>query len=210
MWSMLLLLVWFGGRGVSDSPEVALTVQLRAADGQPLAGVTVILERLPDAAAMEPACITQNDGTCQWFVLPGLYQVRFPAYTLDDLSALALAEGGLSGLGLTIGDEEIRYGFTVQEDGHVYFDATPDAAAPTPRLPTETDLAGGVFISRVVRGVTEPTTTSTPVTQWPEPEKTTPFRVWWLWPGAGVTLGFMIWFIRQYWSRVFGPATTRW
>lgn len=46
MWSMLLFLVWFGGRGVLVSPEVALTVQLRAADGQPLAGVTVIMEQL--------------------------------------------------------------------------------------------------------------------------------------------------------------------
>jgi len=206
---LILGILWLNPP-VADGETVTLTVQLRAIDGASLGGEIIILERLPDAAAISPACQTNQGGLCTWRVTRGLYQVRFPAYTLDDLSALALAEGGMSGLGVTVGEAAIRYAFTVQEDGHVYFDATPDAAAPTPRLPTETDLAGGVFISPVVRGVTEPTTTSTLVTQLPEPEKTTPFRAWWLWPGAGVTLGFMIWFIRQYWSRVFGPATTRW
>lgn len=195
---------------VADGEAVTLTVQLRATDGAPLGGETVILERLPDAAAISPECQTNQGGLCTWQVTRGLYQVRFPAYTLDDLSALALAEGGLSGLGVTVGEEALRYAFTVQEDGHVYFDATPDAAAPTPRLPIESDLSGGVFISPAMSLVTEPKITITPVSLLPEPEEATPSIAWWMWLGGGVALGFTGWFIRQYWSRVFGPATTRW
>lgn len=194
MWSMLLLLVWFGGRGVSDSPEVALTVQLRAADGQPLAGVTVILERLPDAAAIDPLCQTDPEGLCVWSVAPGLYQVRFPAYTLDDLSALALAEGGLSGLGLTIGDEEIRYAFTVQEDGHVYFDATPDAAAPTQRLPLAEAVMGGIPATptqAVIQGETAPDS---------------PTRAWVGWLVGGVIVGSISWWI-WHWGRARSSTT---
>lgn len=194
MWSMLLLLVWFGGRGVPDSPEVALTVQLRAADGQPLTGVTVILEQLPDAAALTPVCTTDEAGTCQWFVPAGLYQVRFPAYTLDDLSALALAEGGLSGLGLTIGDEEIRYGFTVQEDGHIYFDATPDAAAPTPRLPLAEAVMGGV-----------PATPTQAVIQG-EAAPDSPTRAWVGWLVGGVIVGSISWWV-WHWGRARSSTT---
>ena len=76
------------------SDEVTLTIQLRASDGTPLAGATIILEQLPDAAARGPECQTDQAGLCTWLVIPGLYQVRFPAYSLDDLSSLALAEGG--------------------------------------------------------------------------------------------------------------------
>ncbi len=191
------------------SDEVTLTIQLRASDGTPLADATIILEQLPDAAALGPACRTDNEGTCQWFVTPGLYQVRFPAYSLDAQTELALAEGGLEGLGITVGAEAIRYAFTVQADGHVYFDATPDAAAPTPRYPAETSLSGGAFISPSVGLGTEPIITITPVSLLPEPEETTSSLPWWLWLGGGVTLGFTSWFIGHYWPGTFNTLTAK-
>ncbi len=197
---LLLSFLWLVPMAqAQDDDRVALTIQLRASDGTPLVGAAVILEQLPDAAAMRPDCLTHSDGTCQWFVTPGLYQVRFPAYSFDDLSALALAEGGLSGLGVTVGEEAIRYAFTVQDDGHVYFDATPDAAAPTPRLPTQTDLSGGVVVSPVIRQTTEPAEIATPVMLLPGPEKTTLVPPWWLWLGSGVVLGIISWLGARYW-----------
>ena len=173
---------------VADGEAVTLTVQLRATDGAPLGGKAVILERLPDAAAEGPLCQTDPEGLCAWSVAPGLYQVRFPAYTLDDLSALALAEGGLSGLGITIGETAIRYAFTVQDDGHVYFDATPDAAAPTPRLPQAEAVVGdapATPIHPVLSGTVAP---NPPVRAW----------VWWL--GGGVMLGCVSW-VGWHWGQ---------
>ena len=181
------------------SDEVTLTIQLRASDGTPLAGATIILEQLPDAAARGPECQTDQADLCTWLVIPGLYQVRFPAYSLDDLSSLALAEGGLSGLGVTVGEEAIRYAFTLQTDGHIYFDATPDAAAPTPCLPIETDLSGGVVVSPVIRQTTESVETATPVMLLPGPEKSTLVPPWWLWLGGGVVLGIISWLGAHYW-----------
>lgn len=189
---------------VADGEAVTLTVQLRAIDGAPLGGETVILERLPDAAAEGPLCQTDPDGLCTWLVAPGLYQVRFPAYNLDDLSALALAEGGLSGLGVTVGESAIRYAFTVQDDGHVYFDATPDAAAPTPRHPAKTDLSGGVVISPAMSLVMEPKITITRAIPGAQAEANAlqaepPMG----WPslipiGGGVFFGVVIWLGHRY------------
>jgi hypothetical protein len=74
-------------------------------------------------------------------VTPGLYQVLFTRQ-LDDLSALALAEGGLGGFGLTVGLSDIVYHFTFHSDGRVYFDAAPDAALPSPLIPEPEDIHG--------------------------------------------------------------------
>lgn len=191
------------------SNEVALTIQLRASDGAPLGGVTVILERLPDAAARSPECQTNQGGLCTWSVAPGLYQVRFPVYTLDDLSALALAEGGLSGLGVTVGESAIRYAFTVQDDGHVYFDATPDAAVPTPRLPIQTDLSGGVIISPAQNLVTESEAVVTATVANNHAEANAldvESPPWWhrLTPiGAGIFLGVIGWLGQRYLNGAF-------
>ena len=191
------------------SREVALTIQLRASDGAPLVGEDIILEQLPDAAAEGPECQTNQEGLCTWLVAPGLYQVRFLAYTLDDLSALALAEGGLSGLGVTVGESAIRYAFTVQADGHVYFDAMPNAAAPTPRLPVQTDLSGGVVISSAMSLVTPSQVTSTPVM--PEPQAgavardARPQSGWQtvIAIGGGLFLGVMVWLSQRYRNGAF-------
>jgi len=122
---------------------VTLTVRLRAVDGEPMAGEPVVLQRLPDEEARWPACRTDSTGTCSWQVTRGLYQVLFER-PLDGVSALALAEGGLRGFGLTVGDEDITYHFTLQDDSRIYFDAAPEAARPAPIIPTPALLQGDV------------------------------------------------------------------
>ena len=122
---------------------VTLTVRLRAADGKSVAGEPVVLQRLPDEEEIGPACRTNAAGLCAWQVTRGLYQLLFDR-PLDGVSALALAEGGLRGFGLTVGGEDIAYHFTLQGDGRVYFDAAPEAALPVPIIPTPEPLLGGV------------------------------------------------------------------
>lgn len=120
-----------------------LTVQLRYSDGTAVAGEPIILERLPDAEPIKPPCLTDQSGRCTWPVRRGLYQVLFER-PLDEISALALAEGGLRGFGLTVGDDAIFYHFTFHSDGGVYFDAAPEAAVPSPIIPAGALLHGGV------------------------------------------------------------------
>jgi hypothetical protein len=72
-----------------------------------------------------------------------LYQVLFER-PLDQVSALALAEGGLRGFGVTVGDTDIVYHFTFHSDGHAYFDGAPEAAVPAPLIPAFDALHGGV------------------------------------------------------------------
>jgi len=201
---LLLSSIWLAPP-VLAGESVTLTIQLRAADGTPLMGESVILEQLPDAAAEGPECQTNQEGLCTWPVAPGLYQVRFPAYALDDLSALALAEGGLSGLGVTVGESAIRYAFTVQDDGHVYFDATPDAAAPTPRLPTQFGVSGGVVLSPAVSQVTEPQVTATS-TQAEANALGTRLQPGWqmvIAIGGGIFLGLIVWLGQRYLNGAF-------
>lgn len=139
----------------------ALTVSLRAADGTAVVGETVALQRLPDEADIAPPCRTNMLGACTWYVGRGLYQVLF-ARSLDEVSALALAEGGLRGFGLTVGEEAITYHFTFHGDGHVYFDAAPDAAAPVPIIPTAEHLHGGVEEISALQATVMPTATKEP------------------------------------------------
>src|SRR5690606_28151427 len=107
-----------------------LQIRLRAGDGAAIVGETVILERLPEEERMLPECTTDAYGECSWHVNRGLYQVLFTR-PLDDITALAVAEGGLRGLGITVGETDIIYHFIFHSDGHVYFDATPEAAVPS-------------------------------------------------------------------------------
>ncbi|MCP5011173.1 MAG: hypothetical protein GY942_14425 [Aestuariibacter sp.] len=113
-----------------------------ASSAQAVTGETVILQRLPEETPILPTCTTGADGICIWYVQRGLYQVLF-TQPLDDVSALALAEGGLRGFGITVGDAPITYHFTLQGDDRIYFDAAPNAARPIPIAPTFDALHGG-------------------------------------------------------------------
>jgi hypothetical protein len=146
---VLLLAVWglavwlllaYGATARADEP-VWLEIRLRDAGGAAVAGERVILERLPEEKPMP--CVTDDDGACAWRVGRGLYQLIF-ARPLDQISALALAEGGLRGFGLTVGRADIVYHFTIHSDGRAYFDAAPDEAVPSPLIPAFDALHGGV------------------------------------------------------------------
>jgi hypothetical protein len=130
-------------QGQQVGETVALTVRLRAADGAPVTGEPVALQRLPEEEPVLPECTTDNQGVCTWTVGRGLYQVLFDR-PLDGVSALALAEGGLRGFGLTVGETPITYHFTFHTDGHVYFDSAPESARPAPIIPTPELLHGGI------------------------------------------------------------------
>lgn len=149
--------------------SVSLTVQLRFSDGSAVANEPVVLQRLPDADPPLPSCRTDRAGRCAWEVTPGLYQLHFDR-PLDEISALALAEGGLSGLGITVGEAPITYHITFHYDGRAYFDAAPEAAVPQPILPTGQMLQGGVLptspsgVEAVPKPATLPTPTAAPET----------------------------------------------
>ena len=127
----------------TEAESVTLRIRLRAADGRPLSGEPITLQRLPDEESVLPECTTDAQGACAWRVGRGLYQVLF-ARPLDGVTALALAEGGLRGFGLTVGEADVTYHFTLHGDGHVYFDAAPEAAVAAPIIPTPDPLHGGV------------------------------------------------------------------
>lgn len=130
---------------------VTLTVLLRYADGTAVIDEPVTLEQPLEADFLLPVCTTDAAGRCVWQVTRGLYQLQFNR-PLDVVSGLALAEGGLSGLGITVGDAPIAYHFTFHSDGRVYFDAAPEAAMPSPIIPVGDLLHGG----------TAPVATATP------------------------------------------------
>lgn len=122
---------------------VSLTITLRHSDGTAVVGEAILLERLPEEELISPNCSTDASGSCSWRVARGLYQVVFER-PLDAISSLAVAEGGLHGLGITVGDANIVYHFTFHSDGRVYFDAAPEAAVPQPIIPEGELLHGGV------------------------------------------------------------------
>lgn len=141
-WLILSLVLPDGALAQTTAGDTAVTIRLRQADGSAVVGETVVLERLPEETTVSPTCVTDAGGRCRWFVGRGLYQLRF-ARPLDDVSALAVAEGGLRGLGITVGGADITYHFTFHSDGRVYFDAAPEAAVPEPLIPAGDSLHGG-------------------------------------------------------------------
>lgn len=157
---------WIGIASAQTDDDIQLRIRLRYSDGTAVTGETVILQRLPEEESITPECETDSNGECAWFVGRGLYQVLFER-PLDDISALAVAEGGLRGFGITVGDEDIAYHFTFHSDGRAYFDAAPEAAVPSPIIPVGDLLHGG----------TAPTPTlivieDEPVKETPTPEPT--------------------------------------
>jgi hypothetical protein len=141
---LFLLALMLANTGVvlaQDETTVPLRIRLRASDGSAVVAELLVLERLPDEEVVEPVCLTGTTGQCTWYVEPGLYQLLFTR-PLDEISALAVAEGGLRGLGLTVGQTAVTYHFTFHSDDHVYFDAAPDATVPEPVIPAETHQHG--------------------------------------------------------------------
>ena len=112
---------------IAGQTAVLVTISVRSADGSPVTRETVTLLSQPDYTAQ--TAVTDDAGQALFNLPRGLYEIQFTA-DLDDVSALAVAEGGMAGFGITVGDAAITYYFTFQDDGHVYFDSTPDAAAP--------------------------------------------------------------------------------
>lgn len=142
-WLPFWLALLVGVVEAQSAGNVRLEIRLRDSKGTAVVGETVVLQRLPEEETISPECTTNDDGECTWFVRRGLYQALFDR-TLDNVSALAVAEGGLRGLGITVGDTDITYHFTFHNDGRVYFDAAPEAAVPSPIIPAGDVLQGGV------------------------------------------------------------------
>lgn len=122
---------------LAATPAVPVTIVVRTATGAPVIGEEVRLIHHPSLTT--ETAVTNRDGHCVFHVPRGLYEVAFTP-PLDDVSALAVAEGGLHHFGITVGDAAISYHFTFDTDGHVYFDDTPQAATPSPIKPRLVDL----------------------------------------------------------------------
>ena len=201
-WLPFLLAMFVGIAEAQIADNTRLQIRLRASDGTAVVGETVILERLPEEEPVILECTTDTHGECIWTVRRGLYQVLFER-PLDGISALAVAEGGLRGLGITVGDEDITYHFTFHSDGRVYFDAAPEAAVPSPIIPAGEALHGGIVPTPVLPVVNDelmeemptPESTSTPDTA----VRTTSGSSWHfiLFIGGGLIIGGSL----HWWSR---------
>ena len=141
---LFLLFTWMHAAHAQESEKLALQIRLRAGDGAAISGEPVSLQRMPAEDNPVLDCITDANGSCAWQVERGLYQLLLER-PLDNVSALALAEGGLRGFGLTVGDMPISYHFTLHTDSRVYFDAAPDAAMPRPYMPELHELHDGTL-----------------------------------------------------------------
>ncbi|MCB9444056.1 MAG: hypothetical protein H6669_07450 [Ardenticatenaceae bacterium] len=119
---------------------VAVTIRVRQADGAPLVGEKIMLVRPPEDEPVLPICTTGSNGECAWFVGRGLYTLHFETIRIDPISILGPAEAGLTGLSITVGDEDISYSFAIANENHIYFDQAPDAPIPEPFIPTLEDV----------------------------------------------------------------------
>jgi len=155
------LFLWTGIAFAQTTGDIQLQIRLRNSDGTAVTGETIILQRLPEEEPITPDCTTDANGECTWYVKRGLYQLLFER-PLDDISALAVAEGGLRGFGITVGEEDITYHFTFHSDGRVYFDAAPEAAVPSPIIPSLDALHSGTAPT--------PALNDEPVEETPTPE----------------------------------------
>lgn len=132
-----LVWVFLAHQSLLAFDTTAVTIRLRAADGSPVVAeplqlVTFAAESQADTSA---TCQTNDEGICRWQVASGLYEL-LSKRPLDDLSRYAVAEGGLRGLGLTVGDAPITYTLTLQPDNHIYFDTASESPIPEPFIPT--------------------------------------------------------------------------
>jgi hypothetical protein len=187
-----------------EPPYYELGLSLRYSDGTAVAGEPIVLERLPEELPMP--CVTDATGRCTWTVGRGLYQAIFER-PLDQVSTLSLAEGGLRGFGLTVGEADIIYHFTFHHDGRAYFDAAPDAAVPDPIIPHFHSLQGGMLplldhLDLVGTPAEGPTVTPTP--NEPNEDMTvtasTGTAVFWL-VGLGLLLGGGLHLLQRHWPQ---------
>lgn len=201
-WLPFFLAMLVGIAEAQTAGDTRLQIRLRYSDGTAVTGETVILQRLPEEEPVSPECETDTQGECTWYVGRGLYQALFER-PLDDISALAVAEGGLRGLGITVGDEDITYHFTFHSDSRVYFDAAPEAAVPSPIIPAGELLHGGIAPTPVLPVVddelVEETPTSEPTSIPDTAVRTTPSSSWRLilFIGGGLVIGSGL----HLWSR---------
>jgi hypothetical protein len=185
-----------------EPPYYELRLYLRYSDGTAVAGEPVILERLPEELPMP--CVTDEAGLCTWTVGRGLYQVVFDR-PLDQISAVALAEGGLRGFGLTVGEADIAYHFVFHHDGRAYFDADPEAAVPVPIIPQFHSLQGGtlpLLDDQDLVGTPTEGPTVTPTPNEPDEDMTAApvegAAVFWL-VGLGLLLGGGLHLLQRRW-----------
>ena len=207
---MCLLFIVVEQTLAQSTGEVELTIQLRYSDGTAVTREPIILQRLPEEELIVPAlrqaqdgtCTTDTNGECTWTVGRGLYQLLFER-PLDNISALAVAEGGLRGLGITVGDEAVTYHFTFHSDDSVYFDAAPEAVVPSPIIPEGDVLHGGIMSTPALSVIEDEPAKETPT---PEPSHTpetavdtataTPWRFMLLIAG-GLVIGGSLHFLRR-------------
>ena len=141
----------------AQTDVVAVTVRLRDVDGLPVRDALLHLVPFAGEPSGATRCQTDDAGQCYWRVPSGVYELLSDA-PLDALSQYAVAEGGLRGLGLTVGSDPITYTLTIQPDDNLYFDTEPEAVTPVPFIPaiTNTHL-------HVVPTIVVPTITAQPV-----------------------------------------------
>jgi hypothetical protein len=213
MWLLWLFGVLQATGGVqAQAGETPLTLWLRDSQGTAVAGESLLLVGMPEELGEPAGCVTDAEGGCTWSVRRGIYQVIF-SRPLDPVSALAVAEGGLRGLGVTVGDTAVAYHFTFHSDGRVYFDAAPETAAPEaavpkPLIPTGEMLHGGV--ATLVTATPAPTVvlTTVPTPRPVAPElaaRPTTGQMWRMlfFIGGGALVAFAV---QRYFQRQFAAA----
>lgn len=222
----LLLVSFFNTLATLPAQQLGkhvVTIRLRDANGDPIVGETVTLwQPFPIDEPIPPTCRTDEIGECTWTVARGLYAVVFESLELDELSALSVGEAGLFGLGLTVGDHDITYHFTVANEDKIYFDAAPDSPIPQPIIPSMEDVNehwfGGSTDPNAALEATEEKPTSTPTAETPAITNSTDDGN--ASGGGGGTLE-RTWTVEKYWPRArfillivaaigFGYAGHRW
>ena len=190
-WLPFFLTLLVGIAEAQTGGNVRLQIRLRYSDGTAVTGETIILQRLPEEEPVLPKCETNANGECNWSVNRGLYQLLFTR-PLDNISSLAVAEGGLRGFGITVGDDPLTYDFTFHSDGGVYFDAAPEADVPSPIIPNEDDLHSGLAPTPPIENEQIPATATPELTRMPETAVASPANSTWrtlLLIGCGFLIG---------------------
>ena len=174
-----------------------VSIRLRELDGRPISQESVRIVKHPEFT--EQTAVTGLDGRADFQLSRGIYEVHLSTM-LDDVSALAVAEGGLEGFGITVGDDEIEYSFVFNTDERFYFDATPEQETASPIIPQLDDLhfIPGIHPTSTPRILGNVSSKSTPEMDTPFgiPEENSPQRPWPLF----VVMGGMI-FSYEFWTR---------